>query len=162
MFLNSNRILCLGHRIYILFSNRLTTSWTPADPADVTSAESLESRAPCVWHPDSAFKTASLLQDMRSPGERLPIFVFANWRGFSGGRRDMFREILKFGSFIVEELVDISVPVFVYVPESAELRGGAWVVLDSKYGVPFLWTAVLLSFPVTFFFFVTLCDMFFG
>jgi hypothetical protein len=27
--------------------------------------------------------------------------IFANWRGFSGGQRDMFDEVLKFGSMIV-------------------------------------------------------------
>ena len=30
--------------------------------------------------------------------------IFANWRGFSGGTRDMYGEVLKFGSFIVDNL----------------------------------------------------------
>lgn len=34
--------------------------------------------------------------------EDLPVFVIANWRGFSGGMRDMFDEVLKFGSYIVD------------------------------------------------------------
>ena len=33
--------------------------------------------------------------------ENLPLIIFANWRGFSGGTRDMFGEILKFGAQIV-------------------------------------------------------------
>lgn len=32
-------------------------------------------------------------------GEELPLFILANWRGFSGGMRDMYNEVLKFGMF---------------------------------------------------------------
>lgn len=42
----------------------------------------------------------------------------------------MFDEILKFGSYIVDELVGYTQPVLVYIPRHAELRGGAWVVVD--------------------------------
>ncbi|KAJ1618435.1 ClpP/crotonase-like domain-containing protein, partial [Pavlovales sp. CCMP2436] len=63
-------------------------------------------------------------------GERLPLMILANWRGFSGGRKDMFEEVLKFGSYIVEHLTEFEQPVFVYVPPHAEVRGGAWVVID--------------------------------
>ena len=38
-----------------------------------------------VWFPDSAFKTAQAIQDFNR--EDLPLFIFANWRGFSGGMR---------------------------------------------------------------------------
>jgi acetyl-CoA carboxylase carboxyltransferase component len=38
-----------------------------------------------VWYPDSAFKTAQSIEDMNREG--LPLFIFANWRGFSGGMR---------------------------------------------------------------------------
>ena len=43
----------------------------------------------------------------------------------------MFDEVLKFGSLIVDALVEYKQPVFVYIPPEAELRGGAWVVVDS-------------------------------
>merc|ERR1712139_610564 len=43
----------------------------------------------------------------------------------------MFDEVLKFGSYIVDALVDYSQPVFVYIPPGGDLRGGAWVVVDS-------------------------------
>ena len=43
------------------------------------------SQAGQVWYPDSAFKTAQALQDMNR--EDLPVIIFANWRGFSGGMR---------------------------------------------------------------------------
>ena len=37
-------------------------------------------------------------------GENLPLMIFANWRGFSGGTRDMYGEVLKFGAQIVDAL----------------------------------------------------------
>ena len=55
-----------------------------------------------VWFPDSSYKTASAISDFNREG--LPLMVFANWRGFSGGTRDMYGEVLKFGSFIVDNL----------------------------------------------------------
>lgn len=162
-----------------------------------------------VWYPDSAHKTAQAIQDLNHEG--LPLMVFANWRGFSGGQRDMFDEVrdgshatarsslvlpplphtavlphhlsprcrtdeirssisqpsarlatcsrhvlscsaaasetrqhgfvsltpslrtqvLKYGALIVDALVEYKQPVFVYIPPHAELRGGAWVVVDS-------------------------------
>ncbi len=56
--------------------------------------------------------------------------MLANWRGFSGGMRDMYEEVLKFGAMIVDNLRTFKQPVFVYIPPKAELRGGAWVVVD--------------------------------
>lgn len=38
--------------------------------------------------------------------------------------------MLKFGSMIVDALVAFQQPLFVYIPPFAELRGGAWVVVD--------------------------------
>jgi acetyl-CoA carboxylase/biotin carboxylase 1 len=42
----------------------------------------------------------------------------------------MFGEILKFGSYIVDNLRTYQHPVFAYIPPNGELRGGAWVVID--------------------------------
>jgi len=64
--------------------------------------------------------------------EGLPVIIMANWRGFSGGQRDMYNEVLKYGSFIVDALVGYKQPVFVYIPPKGELRGGAWVVIDPQ------------------------------
>jgi len=102
----------------------------PADPADSRSQEEVLAQAAQVWYPDSAYKTAQAIADFNH-GEELPLIIFANWRGFSGGMRDMFNEILKFGSLIVDNLRKYKQPVFIYLPPHAELRGGAWVVLDS-------------------------------
>ena len=68
--------------------------------------------APQVWFPDSAYKTATAIKDFS--GENLPTIIFANWRGFSGGTRDMYGEVLKFGAMIVDALVAATQPVFVY------------------------------------------------
>ncbi|KAI0222350.1 acetyl-coenzyme-A carboxylase [Massospora cicadina] len=101
----------------------------PADPANQLSEEQVMVEAGQVWYPNSAYKTAQAIQDFNK-GEQLPLIIFANWRGFSGGQRDMYNEILKYGSYIVDALTQYRQPVFVYVVPNGELRGGAWVVLD--------------------------------
>ena len=110
-------------------ATRLVEQRIPADPANPNSREAVLAQAGQVWYPDSAFKTAQAIQDFNH-AENLPLIIFANWRGFSGGTRDMFGEILKFGSYIVDNLRDYKHPVFAYIPPNGELRGGAWVVID--------------------------------
>ncbi len=107
---------------------RLSEQRIPADPANPESREVVQRQAGQVWFPDSAYKTAQAINDFN--GEGLPLMIFANWRGFSGGTRDMYGEILKFGAQIVDALVAYEHPVFVYIPPNGELRGGAWVVVD--------------------------------
>lgn len=102
---------------------------SPADPASPETHESIVLQAGQVWYPDSAAKTAQAIRDFDREG--LPLFVFANWRGFSGGMRDMYDEVLKAGSDIVDALRSYKQPVFVYIPPGGELRGGAWVVLET-------------------------------
>jgi len=113
----------------ISVETRSTERTTPADPASPETFENVVTQAGQVWYPDSAAKTAQAIKDFDREG--LPLFIFANWRGFSGGMRDMFDEILKSGANIVDALRDYGQPVFVYIPRGAELRGGAWVVLDT-------------------------------
>jgi len=103
----------------------------PADPQEANSSDVVELQAGQVWYPDSAYKTAQAIRDFNH-GEHLPLLIFANWRGFSGGTRDMFAEVLKYGSMIVDALVEYKQPVTIYIPPNGELRGGAWVVLDPK------------------------------
>ena len=45
---------------------------------------------------------------------------------------DMYDMVLKFGSYIVDALREYNQPILIYIPPFAELRGGAWVVLDHK------------------------------
>ncbi|KNC83894.1 hypothetical protein SARC_03882 [Sphaeroforma arctica JP610] len=101
---------------------------TPADPANIDTQSSIQNQAGQVWFPDSAFKTAQSISDIDKEG--LPLIIFANWRGFSGGMRDMLDEVLKFGAQIVSALKDFQQPVLIYIPPYGELRGGAWVVVD--------------------------------
>jgi acetyl-CoA carboxylase/biotin carboxylase 1 len=100
----------------------------PADPANAASEAQHVTQAGTVWYPDSAYKTAQAIKDINKEG--LPLFILANWRGFSGGMRDMYEEVLKFGAMIVDNLTTFTQPVFVYIPPGCELRGGAWVVVD--------------------------------
>lgn len=113
----------------IAVETRLMERRIPADPANPESKEVVEAQAGQVWFPDSAYKTATAIRDFNR-GENLPLIIFANWRGFSGGTRDMYQEVLKFGSQIVDALVEYRQPVFIYIPPFGELRGGSWVVVD--------------------------------
>ena len=114
----------------IVTENRTIEAVKPADPADLKASETVTQEAGCVWFPNSAYKTAQAINDFRT--EDLPLIIFANWRGFSGGQKDMFEEVLKFGALIVDALVAYQEPVFVFIPPFSEIRGGAWVVVDAS------------------------------
>jgi acetyl-CoA carboxylase / biotin carboxylase 1 len=113
----------------IAVETRTIENITPADPANPDSVEQVTNEAGGVWYPNSAFKTAQAINDFNY-GEQLPLMILANWRGFSGGQRDMYNEVLKYGSYIVDALVKFEQPIFVYIPPFGELRGGSWVVVD--------------------------------
>jgi acetyl-CoA carboxylase/biotin carboxylase 1 len=113
----------------IAVETRSVENVTPADPANPDSMEMISQEAGGVWYPNSAYKTAQALRDFNN-GEQLPVMILANWRGFSGGQRDMYNEVLKYGSYIVDALVKYEQPIFVYIPPHGELRGGSWVVID--------------------------------
>ncbi|KAJ5084146.1 hypothetical protein NUU61_008725 [Penicillium alfredii] len=113
----------------IAVETRSVENVTPADPANPDSMEMIATEAGGVWYPNSAHKTAQALRDFNN-GEQLPVMILANWRGFSGGQRDMYNEVLKYGSYIVDALVKYEQPIFVYIPPFGELRGGSWVVID--------------------------------
>eukprot|EP00971_Amphidinium_carterae_P117276 2323117-Amphidinium_carterae.1 len=112
----------------IAVETRAVERHIPADPADSNSHDIKEAQAGQVFYPDSSFKMAQAIRDFNR-GENLPLLVFANWRGFSGGTRDMFAEVIKYGSMIVDALVEYKHPIMIYIPPNGELRGGAWVVL---------------------------------
>ncbi|XP_050426014.1 acetyl-CoA carboxylase isoform X3 [Adelges cooleyi] len=101
----------------------------PADPANLDSESKTVSQAGQVWFPDSAYKTSQAIKDFAH--EELPLFIFANWRGFSGGMKDMYEQIMKFGAYIVDELRQYNQPIITYIPPFGELRGGAWAVVDT-------------------------------
>ncbi|RFU30919.1 hypothetical protein B7463_g5389, partial [Scytalidium lignicola] len=113
----------------IAVETRSVENVTPADPANPDSIEQITNEAGGVWYPNSAFKTSQAIRDFNN-GEQLPLMILANWRGFSGGQRDMYNEVLKYGSYIVDALTKYEQPIFVYIPPFGELRGGSWVVVD--------------------------------
>ncbi|KAI8377671.1 acetyl-CoA carboxylase [Radiomyces spectabilis] len=113
----------------VAVETRTVENIIPADPANTDSTEQVFMEAGGVWFPNSAYKTAQAINDFNK-GEQLPLMIFANWRGFSGGQRDMYHEVLKYGAQIVDALSNYKQPVFVYVIPNGELRGGAWVVVD--------------------------------
>ncbi|CAH1397030.1 unnamed protein product [Nezara viridula] len=100
----------------------------PADPANPDSEAKTLSQAGQVWFPDSAYKTSQAIKDFSR--EDLPLFIFANWRGFSGGMKDMYEQVVKFGAYIVDGLREYKQPILIYIPPNGELRGGAWAVVD--------------------------------
>ena len=59
-----------------------------------------------VWFPDSAFKTAQAIYDFNR--EELPLMVLANWRGFSGGMKDMFDQVKPFSSLKLNHTLKIN------------------------------------------------------
>ena len=112
----------------ILPEARNVVTRIPADPASPDSQERVVTQAGNVWYPDSSYKTACAIRDVNREG--LPLVFLINLRGFSGGQRDMYDAVLKYGSMIVDALVEFKQPVIVYIPPGGELRGGAWVVVD--------------------------------
>ena len=65
----------------------------PADPGAPDSSERTVPQAGQVWFPDSALKTAHAMEEFDR--EALPLVILANWRGFSGGQRDLFEGVLQ-------------------------------------------------------------------
>lgn len=100
----------------------------PADPGQLDSCERVIPQAGQLWHPDSSTKAAQAILDFNHEG--LPLFMLANWRGFSGGQKDLFEGILQTGSEIVENLRNYRQPIFICIPIMGEIRGGAWVTVD--------------------------------
>ncbi|KAM9195093.1 acetyl-CoA carboxylase 2 isoform 2-T2 [Dugong dugon] len=113
----------------IAVETRTVEAVVPADPANLDSEAKIIQQAGQVWFPDSAYKTAQAIKDFNR--EKLPLMIFANWRGFSGGMKDMYDQVLKFGAYIVDSLRQYKQPILIYIPPYAELRGGSWVVVDS-------------------------------
>lgn len=116
-----------GRSIGIIMGETDTTEKViPADPGNPDSSSTTVLHSGLVMFPDTSKKIARTIRDVRL--EKLPLLVIANWRGFSGGTRDMFEEVLTYGSQIVEELVSYDQPVTVWIPPHAQLRGGAFIV----------------------------------
>jgi acetyl-CoA carboxylase/biotin carboxylase 1 len=77
------KLICLSQPLPARTIERIV----PADPANAASFEQKIMEAGQVWYPNSAYKTAQAIFDFDR--EQLPLIIFANWRGFSGGQQDM-------------------------------------------------------------------------
>ena len=120
-----------GHPVgFITVETRTVEKVVPADPSIEGSVPAEANQFGQVWYPDSSFKTSQWIQFMKY--ESRPIILLPNWRGFAGGKIDLYNEIVKYGAMIVDELVQFDLPVILYIPPYAELRGGAWVVVDPQ------------------------------
>jgi acetyl-CoA carboxylase/biotin carboxylase 1 len=101
-----------------------------SDPAIENLDEVTVQRNGKILYSDSASKIAQAISDFSR--EELPLFIFANWWGFSGNIKDTNEQILKFQRDIVEELRKYSKPILIYLFPHAELRGTAWMTFDSQ------------------------------
>ncbi|XVE55453.1 hypothetical protein DITRI_Ditri03aG0159800 [Diplodiscus trichospermus] len=78
-----------------------------------------------------AVETQTVMQVIPADPGQLDSHEMVGPSSWTGGQRDLFEGILQAGSTIVENLRTYKQPVFVYIPMMGELRGGAWVVVDS-------------------------------
>jgi biotin carboxylase/acetyl-CoA carboxylase carboxyltransferase component/biotin carboxyl carrier protein len=102
----------------------------PCDPADLTSSNKINKMSPNILYPDTSYKIAKTIRDCDIEG--LPLLIIADWRGFSGGTRDMYENVLDFGSMIVSELAHYHQKVTIYIPPQGQLRGGSMVVFSKS------------------------------
>lgn len=100
----------------------------PIDHADVKSKTIVTQKANFVLYPETSYKIAQFMHECNT--EKLPLVIIANWRGFSGGTKDMYNSVLKYGSMIVEQMAHYKNDIHVYIPPNGQLRGGSWVVFD--------------------------------
>jgi biotin carboxylase len=122
----------INDKSFSVIGSRETMSETiiPADIEDRSTSKIVLNRGAHVLYPESSYKMAQTIRDSNREG--LPLILWMNWRGFSGGSRDMFNEVLKYGSMIVDELRLYKHPIYAYLAPNSQLRGGAMVVMSSS------------------------------
>jgi acetyl/propionyl-CoA carboxylase alpha subunit/acetyl-CoA carboxylase carboxyltransferase component len=103
---------------------------TPCDPANLETSTTYEKQSGNILYPDTSFKIAKTIRDVNVEG--LPLLIITDWRGFSGGTRDMYTHVLDFGAMIISELVAFRKAVYIYVPDGGQLRGGSMVVFSKS------------------------------
>jgi acetyl-CoA carboxylase carboxyltransferase component len=133
----TGRCLVNGKKYGVVFaSDQITHKFRPCDPADITSANQTITVSPNILYPDTSYKIAKTIRDCNVEG--IELLCIANWRGFSGGTRDMCDNVLDFGSMIVSELTYYNHKAVVYVPPYGELRGGSMVVFSKSINREFI------------------------
>ena len=78
----------------------------------------------------SSDKIAQSIYDFSN--ELLYILIISNFKGFTGGKEEMEKNILKFGSEIVKSLCGVKTKIIIYIPPNGQIRGGSWVVFDKN------------------------------
>ena len=111
-------------------TENIVDKFIPCDPADLTSSNKINKMSPNILYPDTSYKISKTIRDCNIEG--LPLIIIADWRGFSGGTRDMYENVLDFGSMIVSELVYYHQKVTIYIPPQGQLRGGSMVVFSKS------------------------------
>ncbi|KAK0394335.1 hypothetical protein QR680_000686 [Steinernema hermaphroditum] len=76
--------------------------------------------------------TAEVINDFDREGFPLVILAEDSLEDLSGGQKDVFDMVLKYGAEIVAALQAYVQSIVIYMPPFGELRGGAWAVLDPK------------------------------
>jgi len=122
----------IGTKVYGLIEPCLTPidEILRVDHEDLNSREIAIRKANHVLYPETSYKISQFINECNV--ESLPLVIIANWRGFSGGTKDMFGSVLKYGSMIVDSIAHYDHPITVYIPPGGQLRGGSWVVFDKK------------------------------
>lgn len=127
----TGRCLINGKRYGLIYPvDEITSNFRPCDPADLSSSDQTIMLSPNILYPDTSYKIAKTVRDCNVEG--IELLVVANWRGFSGGTRDMYDNVLDFGSMIVSELTYFNQRTIIYVPPNGELRGGSMVVFSKS------------------------------
>jgi biotin carboxylase len=111
-------------------TENIVDKFIPCDPADLSSSNKINKMSPNILYPDTSYKISKTIRDSNIEG--LPLLIIADWRGFSGGTRDMYENVLDFGSMIVSELVYYHQKVTIYIPPNGQLRGGSMVVFSKS------------------------------
>ncbi len=114
---------------FISFDARKMEITHPQDPARPRLADDrVALRAGRMWDQWGAYKTADWIQTINREG--LPLVIMPNIRGFAGDATALYEDVVKHGANIVRHLRGFRQKVVIWMPPYAELRGGAWVVID--------------------------------
>jgi len=120
-----------GQAYAVIYNNEaITEKFIPCDPANLATEVSYLKQSPNILYPDTSYKIAKTIHTANIEG--LPLLLICDWRGFSGGTRDMYANVLDFGSMIVTELTAYKQKVWVYIPPYGQLRGGSMVVFSKS------------------------------
>ncbi|EPR78857.1 acetyl CoA carboxylase, partial [Spraguea lophii 42_110] len=98
---------------------------------NINNKNNIESKLmPHVLHASSSQKFSEFISQINT--ENLNLLIIANYKGFSGGDKDMLDGVLKYGSNIINELKIFKNKIYIYIPPNGQLRGGTYVIFDKN------------------------------